>query len=98
MQSKNVDAVVRLAYAFSVASRFIDVDDRLKLACAKSSIQCVDGVFQQLSSMRFVNEKKSPLELANEELGFFSKTPNLLQSIGLRLEAVLGGNEEVCFY
>jgi hypothetical protein len=98
VQGKSVDSVVRLAYAFAVASRFVDVDERLKSACAKSNMQCVDGIFQQLSSMRFINEKRSPLELANEELGFFSKSPNLLQSIGLRLEAVLGGSEEVFKY
>lgn len=45
--------------------------------------------------MRFVNEKRSPLELANEELGFFPKSEHLLQSIGIRLEAVLGGSKEV---
>lgn len=32
VQGKNVDAIVRLAYAFAVAGRFIDVDERLKLA------------------------------------------------------------------
>lgn len=48
--------------------------------------------------MRFINEKRSPLELANEELGFFPKSENLLQSIGIRLEAVLGGSEEVFKY
>lgn len=62
---------------------------------ANPSAACVDGVFQQLSSMRFVNEKRSPLELANEELGFFPKSEHLLQSIGIRLEAVLGGSKEV---
>jgi hypothetical protein len=48
--------------------------------------------------MRFVNEKKSPLELANEELGFFAKSSNVLQAIGLRLEAVLAGSDEVFKY
>ncbi|KAI6176340.1 G-PROTEIN-RECEP-F3-4 domain-containing protein [Aphelenchoides bicaudatus] len=97
VQGKNVDAIVRLAYAFAVASRFVDVDQRLKTACSTSSAACVDGVFQQLSSMRFINEKRSPLELSNEELGFFPKSEHLLQSIGIRLEAVLGGSQEEVF-
>lgn len=32
VQGKNVDSIVRLAYSFAVASRFIDVDERLKSA------------------------------------------------------------------
>ncbi|KAI6227317.1 G-PROTEIN-RECEP-F3-4 domain-containing protein [Aphelenchoides fujianensis] len=98
VQGENVDGIVRLAYAFAVAGRFVDVDPRLKENCATASRECLDGIFTQLTSMRFVHEKRGPLELANEELGFFPKSSSVVQSIGLRLEAVMGGSEEIFKY
>ncbi|KAI6233721.1 G-PROTEIN-RECEP-F3-4 domain-containing protein [Aphelenchoides fujianensis] len=98
VQGENVDGIVRLAYAFAVAGRFVDVDPRLKESCATASRECLDGIFTQLTSMRFVHEKRGPLELANEELGFFPKSSSVVQSIGLRLEAVMGGSEEIFKY
>ncbi|KAI6214480.1 Metabotropic glutamate receptor 7 [Aphelenchoides besseyi] len=97
-QTQNVDAIVRLSYAFAVAARFVDVDPRLKELCNSISRECLDGIFMQLTSMRFVHEKRGPLELANEELGFFPKSSTVVQSIGLRLEAVMGGSEEIFKY
>ncbi|KAI6187517.1 Metabotropic glutamate receptor 7 [Aphelenchoides besseyi] len=97
-QTRYVDAVVRVAYSFAVAARFVDADPRLKELCNSVSRECLDGIFMQLTSMRFVHEKRGPLELANEELGFFPKSSSVVQSIGLRLEAVMGGSEEIFMY
>uniref|UniRef100_A0A1I7S5C9 G_PROTEIN_RECEP_F3_4 domain-containing protein n=1 Tax=Bursaphelenchus xylophilus TaxID=6326 RepID=A0A1I7S5C9_BURXY len=94
-QGPQVDAVVRLAYAFSVAGRFIESDEKLKAKCAENTEACSFGVLERLTSVRFVKEERGPLELAGEEMGFFVKNGHIVQSIGLKLVVQVEGGEDL---
>ncbi|CAD5221549.1 unnamed protein product [Bursaphelenchus okinawaensis] len=97
-QGPQVDAVVRLAYAFSVAGRFIEGDQKLKKKCAENFDSCAYGLLERLTAVRFVKEDKGPLELAGEELGFFVKNDHIVQSIGLKLLVQVVGGSDIFTY
>lgn len=60
-----------------------------------SSNDCARAILHQLTLIKFVREEHGLLELANAELGFFLKTDNIAQSVGLKLQVTVAGGDQV---
>ncbi|CEF59730.1 Extracellular ligand-binding receptor domain and GPCR, family 3, C-terminal domain and Periplasmic binding protein-like I domain-containing protein [Strongyloides ratti] len=70
-QTETLENIILLTYGVSALAKSIENNDSLKLQCAKSSIDCLNIIFKELTNLKYNFGANDPIELNDLSISFY---------------------------